>query len=681
MLQHTRWCVGLAATVALIAPVMFAAPIDENTDDDGANRGRPARVSDAVTTASAEGRPLGTPIALLPRAVTSFGATEHGGYAYVLGGYEGIPHQYSKLGQSDDFYRINLSDPRDVTLLPNDFKAQSVILVAHADHLVRMGGMQALNEPGTPAVTKSVTDVAVFHPDTRTWTDATPLPRPRSSHEAVVVGDQVWIVGGWKLAEGDEDAVWYDTVISGDLSQGPIEWVEHAAPFRRRALGLAGTSRHVVAIGGMLEHGAPTAQVDVLDTVTGAWTLGPDFPGSAFACAAVGVGDDVYASGMDGTVYAWRVGEPAWTAVAHWSFPRFFHQLVATGSGQLLALGGIGGMDGSGRIRHIESLDPEAPAAPRVSTWTIPAPGAARNRQGLVLAGRDLFLFGGNNATGQHDFEAENFITEGWKLDLTDFTWAPVADIPQRRQSMRMVRGDGALGYAVGGFGHDGQDAVTWPDVWSYDPMLDIWMEERAVLPGRGRTQFGLAHHGDALWVFGGMDFDPRRGDADAFRHETAVLRWDLGDRQGTFMETGLELPGPRRAFGGSELDGRYYLVGGMREEFGNVEDAFAFDFATGAFEEIATPRRVRISPHLIPVQGRLVLLGGTSTDEAGVSGTDRSVEVYDPATDHWTMVIEELPFDMRLVQAIPFGNQVLVFSTMEQENQARVSIIDVSGG
>jgi streptogramin lyase len=40
---------------------------------------------------------------------------------------------------------------------------------------------------------------ARFDPATKSWEELPPLPEPRSSHDVVVIDNQVIVVGGWAL--------------------------------------------------------------------------------------------------------------------------------------------------------------------------------------------------------------------------------------------------------------------------------------------------------------------------------------------------------------------------------------------------------------------------------------------------------------------------------------------------
>jgi outer membrane protein assembly factor BamB len=185
-----------------------------------------------------------------------------------------------------------------------------------------------------------------------------PLPEPRSSHDAVVIGDRVFVIGGWKLA-GPSKGDWHTTAWSADLSRRPLQWRPlPPQPFKRRALAAAAANGRVYAIGGIADEGGTSVRVDVYDLTAGQWRQGPDFPTEhrmkAFGCAAFGVGDTVYASGWDGRLLALSGADAPWreTGVTL-AFPRFFHRLLPTSDGRLLA---VAGASRRGHERSVEVL-------------------------------------------------------------------------------------------------------------------------------------------------------------------------------------------------------------------------------------------------------------------------------------------------------------------------------------
>jgi hypothetical protein len=134
-------------------------------------------------------------------------------------------------------------------------------------------------------------------------------------------------------------------------------------------------------------------------------------------------------------------------------------------------------------------------------------------------------------------------------------------------------------------------------------------------------------------------------------------------------------MPAPRRAFAGATLGGRYYMINGMRGEFQLVEDCATFDFATEQFAALACPRASRLSAQLVPIDGQLYLVGG-STRKGQNLEAERSVEALDPASGAWRVVLDELPFDMRHARALAYGSNILVISTHNDEGVVRIALV-----
>lgn len=613
---------------------------------------------------------------LLPRGLTSFGAAATDDALYVLGGYFGEPHAYSREGQSGDLLRLDRHAgtwSRVGSIEP----AQSIALVAHGRRLVRVGGMQATNAAGEDANLRSQDLVAAFDIDTGTWAALPSLPQPRSSHDAVLIGDTLWVVGGWTLDGGS--TTWCDTIAALDLSSGSVSdarWVEHAAPFSRRALAAATAGGLLVALGGMDSAGKPTGAVDVFDPSTGRWRRGPDFPGKGFGMAATSEGGAIVATGMDGAVHRFTPGEDQWRSGGTLAYPRFFHRLVPTPNAGVLAVGGIRGMAADARVRPIEPLPPPGDAPkPRTLEFELPSPLPSKNRQGVAVVEDTLYVFGGNKSLGQHDFGPEFFTDEAAALDLLTMQWRPIAPYPEKRQTMSTFVAPWGQIVSIGGFGHDGEVARTHPEVFAYHPSKDAWTEIGR-LPGQGRTQFGLALRDDEVVLFGGLDYDPRRPEADRFRHEVDLLSAPVRPHDMNFDDTGTSLPRPRRAFAGALLGDTYYLVGGMREGFDLVQTCDAYDFTKGSWRTIACPNHARLSARLVALGDALYVAAGSSPDDAGDLAPDPSLEVYDPATDTWTLVLDQLPIEPRHMHMLAYRDRLLLFSTHDEGATARLVLV-----
>ena len=135
----------------------------------------------------------------LPRGITSFGAAVIGDRLYVYGGHFGRPHHYSNTSQSDELSRLNLSKDSAWEVIATGPRLQGLAMVAHGGKLYRVGGFTAHNEEDDDHDLRSVADFVRFHPETGKWEPLPSLPEPRSSHDAVVIGDKLYVAGGWRL--------------------------------------------------------------------------------------------------------------------------------------------------------------------------------------------------------------------------------------------------------------------------------------------------------------------------------------------------------------------------------------------------------------------------------------------------------------------------------------------------
>jgi N-acetylneuraminic acid mutarotase len=201
----------------------------------------------------------------LPAPVSSFGAAVVGDHVYVYGGHVGKAHTYSTDTTLGEFRRLDLKNPTKWEDLPGGPKLQGLALVAHGAKLYRVGGMQPQNSKSEKTDTKSQASCAVFDPAAGKWTDIEPLPEPRSSHDAAVVGDTLYVFGGWRLNGKDGKSEWIDHGWALDLAKPGAKWQKVNEPFRRRALTATGHGGKVYVIGGLNSKAETELAVNVYD--------------------------------------------------------------------------------------------------------------------------------------------------------------------------------------------------------------------------------------------------------------------------------------------------------------------------------------------------------------------------------------------------------------------------------
>ncbi|RPH80248.1 MAG: hypothetical protein EHM77_05165 [Planctomycetaceae bacterium] len=347
----------------------------------------PTSNASASKTAGASDGLASETIGKLPFTLTSFGGAVLGDDVYVYGGTMGASHQYGKELQNDALMRMKLTGGEWETVARGP-RLQGLALVPHGGKLYRIGGFEARNSAGDDQDLWSVNSVASFDPATGQWSELPPLPEPRSSFDAVVMGDHIYVMGGWGMA-GDAKPVWHETAWKMDLTQNQPSWTAIAkAPFERRALALAAHDGKLYGIGGMTSGDETSLETDIYDPATDSWSTGPELVGDSgmtgFGASAFATGGDLYITTVTGSLQKLAKDGSAWTVVAEMPAGRFFHRMLPASESTFVL---IGGSNMQSRITDVERIrvrytafaeNPKPPVG-------FPIPGGA----GLVASGQN----------------------------------------------------------------------------------------------------------------------------------------------------------------------------------------------------------------------------------------------------------------------------------------------------
>jgi N-acetylneuraminic acid mutarotase len=223
-------------------------------------------------------------------------------------------------------------------------------LAAHGGTIYRVGGMSPRNAPGEKSDNVSLIVSEKFDPKVGKWQPLPDIPAGRSSHDLVVVGDKLVVVGGWQMNGKDGKTKWHDTALSLDLARPEAKWESIPQPFQRRALTASVLGGIVYVIGGLTAESKSVRKLDILDVATGKWSTGPDFPGDdrvGFSPAATVVGERIILSTSDNGAYRLLADGSAWENVATAGSKRLVHRALPLGKNSVLLVGGAGGKDGN----------------------------------------------------------------------------------------------------------------------------------------------------------------------------------------------------------------------------------------------------------------------------------------------------------------------------------------------
>ncbi|MEM7013374.1 MAG: hypothetical protein AAF585_18035 [Verrucomicrobiota bacterium] len=294
----------------------------------------------------------------LPKGITSFGAAvHHDGALYVFGGHLGTPHKYNWDDVHKPLLRLKLGDGAKAEWeeLPTDEPALGPALVTHKSGLIRVGGMQPKNAKDEEQDMHSAPFVARFDPKKSEWTRLPDLPKPRSSHDAFISGDKLYVAGGWQM-RGEESSLWANTVEVLDLAADEPKWKSIKQPFRRRALAVVASETKLYCLGGLNNGGELSLEVDILDLKTEEWSKGPsvpDGPMEGFGLGATLIGGRLVISGFSGQVYQLAENE-SWEKIGNLEDGRMFARLAPTSEKSGIVVGGA--VKGGGRALRLETI-------------------------------------------------------------------------------------------------------------------------------------------------------------------------------------------------------------------------------------------------------------------------------------------------------------------------------------
>jgi N-acetylneuraminic acid mutarotase len=217
------------------------------------------------------------------------------------------------------------------------------------------------------------------------------------------------------------------------------------------------------------------------------------------------------------------------------------------------------------------------------------------------------------------------------------YQWTKAAPIPIKMEELYGLALDGKM-YVVGGLGPAG---VPPGFMYVYDPATDTWTKKKD-MPRPVHHQAQAIYKGK-IYTFGGCT-QQLVGDAavdNSWVYDPAADTW-----------TALKpMPGRRCSAKGAEVNGKIYVIGG----FGPMENGKpgtrvngvnqAYDPETNTWEERSPMPTARNHAFSGVVNGKIYIIGGRlGSGSAGSASPTDVVEEYDPAKDLWSDVKAPMP-------------------------------------
>ncbi|MET4638416.1 kelch repeat-containing protein [Mycetocola sp. 2940] len=300
----------------------------------------------------------------------------------------------------------------------------------------------------------------------------------------------------------------------------------------------------------------------------------------------------------------------------------------------------------------------------------LPAP---RGAGGAAIVGRELHFFGGTSRVAGSTADPDQ--PDHWVLNLDNgTTWSARAPLPNPRNHLTGATVDGKV-YAIGGQHNENENTGLQSDVHRFDPATNGWTK-MASLPKARSHIVSVVRDGQILVLGGTNPGNTASSDVTVYAPDS-----------NTWSKL-LSLPGGRKTPVAGLVNGVVYLTGGslatstyagrfaarweagpaMPVALGEVAGGrigstvylvgesstatLALDLATGVWRSTLPVRPFVGHHHAAEVLGgKLYLFGGLG---AGAG----KVQIYDPATNAWTLGAD-MPFAAGSSSSAVIGGRV----------------------
>jgi N-acetylneuraminic acid mutarotase len=244
----------------------------------------------------------------------------------------------------------------------------------------------------------TITDrVEVYDPATNAWTVRAPLPVGLHHAAAVVAGNRLYVIGGYRQSFL---ALWHPVATVYLYDAGKDAWTERKPmPTPRGALAAVESAGRLYAIGGY-DGSGNRAEVEIYDPAADAWTAAAPLPTPRDHLAAATVGGKIYAIGGRlnqsyarnlQTVEAYDPAGDRWTRVA--DLPTARSGITAGVIRDTIYV--LGGEAPEGTFRTNEAYSPET------DRWHSAAPmPTSRHGLGSAVIGDRLYVLSGGPKPG-----------------------------------------------------------------------------------------------------------------------------------------------------------------------------------------------------------------------------------------------------------------------------------------
>jgi N-acetylneuraminic acid mutarotase len=383
-----------------------------------------------------------------------------------------------------------------------DLSAQNKTNHAQSSRISGLGGMSMATTSGSGGYT--LPKISEGDPpctdDTWTATSTTNAPSPRDLHTAVWTGTEMIVWGG-------VDPNYLNT--GGKYNPSTDSWTATStanAPTARSGHKAVWTGSEMIVWGGV-PFTYPTGTGGRYNPITDSWTATStsNAPSTRNGHTAVWTGSEMIIwGGVDFIGRYWNTGgkynpsTDSWTATSTANAPtaRSGHKAVWTGS-EMIVWGGV--CDGASCSPPV-TLNTGGRYNPSTDSWTttsITNAPSARFSHTAVLAGSEMIIWGGFNASGGYFNTGGRYNPSMDSWTATSTTNAPTG----RERHTAILSGNGMIVWG----GYDGTNALNTGG--RYDPGTDSWTATSTTNAPSARAAHTAVWTNSEMVVWGGGSY------------------------------------------------------------------------------------------------------------------------------------------------------------------------------
>jgi N-acetylneuraminic acid mutarotase len=244
-------------------------------------------------------------------------------------------------------------------------------------------------------------------------------------------------------------------------------------------------------------------------------------------------------------------------------------------------------------------------------------------------------------------------LNAGWRVSLhAQNGWERMTDMPTSRSVLKSVEHNGKI-YVIGG-----DNAIKKYE--KCNEVYDIETDEWTIMASMDSPRVGhtLEILNNKLYVVGGVE--------SVQQNFSNILEYDIETDK---WITKCDMPEPRFNHFSEVIDGKIYIAGGFTVKDGRhpgVLSTLRYDPAKNQWDTLADLNHERHLAGSCIFDDKIYVFGGAPSG-IPIPMAHRSIEIYDPEADAWTISDDEIPVPFMYGVVVAHGDNILLFGGYEK--------------